>query len=151
MYVFYTGENGVREGHIVLIAPRPPSVADGSTSQENRQYPEWQHEDCEGGPLHENWGKKWREEWGEGPYLKKDDIKVMEGCPGGFGCCECCHTKKSICRRFCFQFPRHPTLSQFFTSRMFAAYHREGYRACMECDDFLDNEMLMVRKRNATI
>ncbi|XP_068684619.1 uncharacterized protein [Montipora foliosa] len=35
----------------------------------------------------------------------------------------------------------HSTMNQFFTSRMFAAYHREGYRACVEAekDDFMKN------------
>ena len=76
------------------------------------------------------------EDWGEGPYLTPEDVRDIEGCPGGLGCCECCHKNK--CGN-CFKFPRHPTLNQFFTPRMFAAYHREGYRVCMECDSFLED------------
>ena len=87
----------------------------------------WRHKDCEARPL--------GDEWGRGPYLTEEDVKDIEGCPGGIGCCECCH--KNLCGN-CFKFPRHPTLSQFFTPPMFTAYHREGYRVCMECDNFLD-------------
>ena len=76
------------------------------------------------------------EDWGEGPYLTPEDVRDIEGCPGGLGCCECCHKNK--CGN-CFKFPRHPTLNQFFTPRMFAAYHREGYRVCVECDSFLED------------
>ena len=79
-------------------------------------------------------------EWGGSPYLTKSDVEVIEGCPSCLGFCECCHSKysiKSCCDERCYTFPRHPTANQFYTPLMFTAYHREGYRACMECDDFL--------------
>jgi hypothetical protein len=153
---FYVGDNGVSVGHIVLIAPRSPEGVgarfeenptcsdvlerfhhqaeggpgrgDASTSKENRQnYPKWQHKDCEERDLDKKWGL--------GPYLTEVDVKNIEGCPGGLGCCECCH--KNWCGS-CFKFPRHPTANQFYTPPMFTAYHREGYRVCMECNDFLE-------------
>jgi hypothetical protein len=77
-------------------------------------------------------------QWGSGPSLKEDDIEVISGFPAGLGCCDCCHVKNG-CANCCSSslvFPRHATANQFFTPRMFTAYHREGYRACMECDDF---------------
>ena len=39
----------------------------------------------------------------------------------------------------CNIFPQHITANQFFTPRMFEAYHREGYRACVEAEqeDFM--------------
>ena len=79
------------------------------------------------------------EGWGRSPinsYLSKKEVDVIEGCPGGIGCCECCHIKP-CCSYSCLTFPRHLTANQFYTPSMFTAYHREGYRACMECDDFL--------------
>ena len=150
---FFVGgsTNDVTEGHIVLIAPRPPLKKRGGGSQNddpksrfNPLYtaqaeggpngegmemikpnrvatsPEpdsWQHEKCEGA------GEKLSENgWGTGPYLTNDEAKEISGC--------CCFDD------FC-KFPSHPTAFQFFTPPMFTAYHREGYRACMECNDFL--------------
>ena len=41
----------------------------------------------------------------------------------------------------CGAFPQHITANQFFTPRMFRAYHCEGYNACMEANaaDFLNS------------
>ena len=51
-------------------------------------------------------------------------------------CCERCHSKSCLCFRLstclCNEFPQHNTVNQFFTPRMFEAYHREGRRACEE-------------------
>ena len=51
-------------------------------------------------------------------------------------CCECCHSKSCLCPYLstclCNKFPQHNTVNQFFTPRMFEAYHREGRRACEE-------------------
>ena len=74
--------------------------------------------------------------WGGSQNLKESDVEIITGCPGGIGCCECCHIKPCCCNS-CLTCPRHPTVNQFYTPTMFTAYHREGYRACMECDDFL--------------
>ena len=49
-------------------------------------------------------------------------------------CCECCHSKSCLCTCLstclCNEFPQHNTANQFFTPRMFEAYHQEGRRAC---------------------
>ncbi len=90
---------------------------EASTSEPGVPYL-WQDEKCERGA-----GVKLSENgWGTGPYLTNDDVKEISGC--------CCFSG------FC-KFPSHPTAFQFFTPPMFTAYHREGYRACMECNDFL--------------
>ena len=51
-------------------------------------------------------------------------------------CCECCHSKSCLCTCLstclCNEFPQHNTANQFFTPRMFEAYHQEGRRACEE-------------------
>ena len=174
-FFFFVGDytNEVTEGHIVLIAPRPPITSEavsqrgdgsqdddpksrsnpahtsraeggpdgeltemteqsrgapsaedtlnsnpcecGPTTTEASKSPEpyWRDEKCEG----EAGAKLSENGWGTGPYLTNDDVKKISGC--------------------CFTFPRHPTAYQFFTPPMFTAYHREGYRACMECNDFL--------------
>lgn len=52
---------------------------------------------------------------------------------------------KMICflfRILCGFFPHHATLNQFFTPALFSAYHREGYRACLDAEigQFLTEE-----------
>ena len=58
-----------------------------------------------------------------------------------FCCCEWCHSKScaSLSKCLCNAFPQHNTVNQFFTPRMFEAYHEEGRRACEEAkaDEFL--------------
>ena len=51
-----------------------------------------------------------------------------------FCCCEWCHSKLCACLSNCLcnAFPQHSTVNQFFTPRMFEAYHEEGRRACEE-------------------
>ena len=65
-----------------------------------------------------------------------EDVKELTLC-----CCECCHTPSChrLSKIFCNVFPQHNTANQFFTPRMFSAYHWEGYRACAEAkaDGFL--------------
>ena len=72
-----------------------------------------------------------------GMVLKKTDVEKLTFC-----CCECyhrrsCHGCSSL---LCNAFPQHTTANQFFTSRMFEAYHREGYRACREAEDWFKGE-----------
>ena len=66
---------------------------------------------------------------GTGPELHAKEVDRLTFC-----CCECCHG--DACRGFsegiCGAFPQHSTSNQFYTPAMFAAYHREGYRACLE-------------------
>ena len=70
--------------------------------------------------------------------LSKEKNKELTFC-----CCECCHSKSCLCACFskclCNAFPQHNTANQFFTPRMFEAYHQEGRRACEEAkaDEFL--------------
>ncbi|CAH3110539.1 unnamed protein product, partial [Porites lobata] len=70
--------------------------------------------------------------------LSKEKNKELTFC-----CCECCHSKSSLCaslsKCLCNAFPQHNTVNQFFTPRMFEAYHEEGRRACEEAkaDEFL--------------
>ena len=114
------GDDG--EGEILLLAPRDPQQGvsdemDGSVAVD--LYP---FDEPDG--LH------------HGMVLLEDDVSKLTFC-----CCECCHQK--ACQRlsniFCNAFPQHNTANQFFTPRMFSAYHREGYRACVEAnaDGFL--------------
>ena len=74
--------------------------------------------------------------WYENPYLTTKDINRIAGC-GAFGCWECCHKKKPGCARCFPEFPRHPTINQFFTPTMFETYHREGYRICFENEEVI--------------
>ena len=46
----------------------------------------------------------------------------------------------------CNAFPQHSTANQFFTPRMFEAYHEEGRRACEEAD----KELKIDSTRDAT-
>ena len=70
--------------------------------------------------------------------LSKEKNKELTFC-----CCECCHSKSCLCACFskylCNAFPQHNTANQFFTPRMFEAYHQEGRWACEEAkaDEFL--------------
>lgn len=67
--------------------------------------------------------------WGSGPEVKTEEVERLTCC-----CCECCHCSplQFLSGSLCGAFPYHSTANQFFTPAMFTAYHREGYRACME-------------------
>ena len=122
------GDNEVGEGEVILIAPRHPD--NGIPLNPDRVIQE------------EDWRKiVGTGEWGSGPDLKAAEVDRLTGC-----CCECCHCD-SCCRCSCTNkccsclrkccwgvFPQHSTANQFFTPAMFSAYHREGYRACVEAD-----------------
>ena len=77
--------------------------------------------------------------WGPGPELHAKEVARLTFC-----CCECCHG--NACQDFnegiCGAFPQHSTSNQFYTPEMFAAYHREGYRACLEAQaaEFLNEQ-----------
>ena len=139
----YLGYNEVREGHIVLIAPRSSPNEDtqdssfdqtdvslqmaerGSQNFESNDLLTWQ-------TVGENLDIK---KWGLGPTLGEKAINDVSGFPAGLGCCD--WKSRCLCCASFLAFPRHTTGNQFFTPRLFTVYHREGYRACMECDDFL--------------
>ena len=78
-------------------------------------------------------------QWGSGPELYAKDVDRLTFC-----CCECCHgySCQGFSEGICGSFPQHSTSNQFFTPAMFAAYHREGYRACLEANaaEFLSEE-----------
>ena len=77
--------------------------------------------------------------WGSGPELHAKEVNRLTFC-----CCECCDG--NACQAFsegiCGAFPQHSTSNQFFTPAMFATYHREGYRACLEAQaaEFLNEQ-----------
>ena len=56
-------------------------------------------------------------DWGNSPYLNE-----QKSCLNG------------LSELLCHKFPNHSTANQFFTPLMFSAYHREGFRACVEAE-----------------
>ena len=66
-----------------------------------------------------------------------------------FCCCEFCHENQfcSLSSSLCNTFPQHITANQFFTPRMFEAYHREGYRACVEAEQMQNDFMKDIVKQ----
>ena len=132
--VQYKGDHdgGPRNGEILLIVPRKPE--DGVTdvvdagAHSTDPFPVYDQPD---GLV-------------EGMFLEQEDVDRLTFC-----CCNCCHTHRFFCQGcskwFCNAFPQHKTANQFFTPRMFEAYHREGYRACEEANaDFFISERQQV-------
>ena len=119
------GKTKVGEGEVLFIAPRHPDKA-----AQMKSYATWKEVlqdidvDLEAGL------------WGSGPVLSAEEVDRLTFC-----CCERCHgyTFRSLSEWMCGAFPQHITGNQFFTPAMFTAYHREGYRACMEAkaDEFV--------------
>ncbi|XP_022798353.1 uncharacterized protein LOC111336511 [Stylophora pistillata] len=120
----------VGEGEILLILPRHPDVGITNSTESLRSWT-----DCIR-HTHQPINSKL---WGPGPDLEAGEVDRLTGC-----CCECCHVTyyNSCCGILCGFFPYHKTLNQFFTPAMFSAYHREGYRACLDADigQFLTEE-----------
>ena len=114
------GKTKSGEGDILFIAPRHPD----KTVQKKGN---------------ETWGEVLRDididleagRWGPGPELSGEEVDRLTFC-----CCEGCHGVKcrGLSEWMCGAFPQHSTANQFFTPAMFTAYHREGYRACMEAN-----------------
>ena len=118
----------VSEGDIMIIAPRYPKYGKPSLDLENN----WDQ-------YHQDTGERLDEkEWGKGPVLSEDEVDRLTFC-----CCECCHSNSKILqwisKKLCLGFPSTSTVNQFFTSSLYTAYHREGYRACVEsgAEEFL--------------
>lgn len=116
----YTEGTKAGEGEILLISPRHPSK--GIKTEEPVTWKEALHDidvDLEAG------------NWGECPRQTAQEVDVLTFC-----CCECCHGNKcqDTSKAMCGVFPQHVTANQFFTPRMFSAYHREGYSACVEAE-----------------
>ena len=110
----------VGTGEVMIIAPRHPDngvtpPADTSWAQYTRDTGEELDTTL----------------WGPGPVLNAEDVDRLTFC-----CCESCHSSSKILRwisdKLCVGFPHTSTVNQFFTSSLFTAYHREGYRACVE-------------------
>ena len=84
--------------------------------------------------------------WGNSPYLTAEDVDKLTFC-----CCACCNKKSwlsCLSEVLCNKFPNHSTANQFFTPLMFSAYHREGFRACIEADaaEFLKVDRGVLRR-----
>ena len=110
----------VGEGEILLLAPRHPDK--GIKKQECVTWKEALRGidvDLEAG------------QWGTGPQQDAEEVGGLTFC-----CCDYCHgsSLQSLSDRLCGVFPRHSTANQFFTPRMFRAYHCEGYNACLEAE-----------------
>ena len=76
---------------------------------------------------------------GNSPYLNEEDVDELTFC-----CCVCYNKKshlRGLSELLCHKFPNHNTANQFFTPLMFSAYHREGFRACVEAEtaEFLND------------
>ena len=112
-------------GEVMIIAPRHP---DKGVPPRDRMGTTWADY---GEDLDTN-------EWGPGPVLSAEEVDRLTFC-----CCECCHTSvgcvSKISKMLCLGFPSTSTINQFFTPSLFTAYHREGYRACVEsnAEEFL--------------
>ncbi|KXJ13708.1 uncharacterized protein LOC110239834 [Exaiptasia diaphana] len=126
--VHYYAKNGlsdlkVGEGEVMLISPRHPSK--GTNDLEESAWNDFS-DDVK---LNLDEGA-----WDRGPAVNAHEVDRLTGC-----CFECCHW--SPCNFLCRfgRFPHHSTANQMFTPAMFTAYHREGYRACVEAqaDQFL--------------
>ena len=120
MVHYYEKGNKVGEGEILLLAPRHPSK--GIRKQECVTWKEALRDinvDLEAG------------KWGVGPQQEAEDVDSLTLC-----CCDCCHDSafKCLSEKLCGAFPQHSTANQFFTPRMFKAYHCEGYNACLEAE-----------------
>lgn len=115
----------VGTGEVMIIAPRHPNNGIKPSSDMGTTWEEYGEElDAK--------------EWGPGPVLDAEEVDRLTFC-----CCEACHTSwgilPTISRKICLGFPSTSTINQFFTPSLFTAYHREGYRACVEsgAEDFL--------------
>ena len=119
------GYSKVGTGEVMIIAPRHPSKGTRPTGGMGTTWADYGEE------LDPN-------DWGAGPVLQADEVDRLTFC-----CCKSCHTSWGICskisRKLCLGFPHTVTLNQFFTPSLFTAYHREGYRACVEsgAEEFL--------------
>ncbi|XP_078369708.1 uncharacterized protein LOC144653552 [Oculina patagonica] len=118
----HTEGTKVGEGEILLVSPRHPDK--GVHTEEPVTWKEALRDidvDLEAA------------KWGESPQQAADEVDSLT-----FGCSECCHVHGPKCQKLsknlCGAFPQHNTANQFFTSRMFMAYHGEGYNACVEAE-----------------
>lgn len=116
----YSAGTKVGEGEILLISPRHP--AKGIKTEEPVTWKE---------SLRDIQVDLDTDKWGVRPQQTADQVNALNFC-----CCECCHGNRcrGLSEDICGAFPQHNTINQFFTPRMFTAYHREGYNACVEAE-----------------
>lgn len=120
-YFEFTDDGGVEEmvgeGEILYLLPRHPQLGLSEQSRNWRDLADDVKIDIEA------------DLWGFGPAVESEEVDSLT-----CGCCECCHVYAlhRLSGSCCGVFPNHITANQFFTPTMFSAYHREGYRACME-------------------
>ncbi|XP_078369692.1 uncharacterized protein LOC144653543 [Oculina patagonica] len=115
-------EDGIKvgEGEVLLLSPRHPDS--GIKTQERVTWKEALRDidvDLEAG------------KWGLGPQIDSEEAERLTFC-----CCDCCHgnSLRWLSKALCGTFPQHITANQFFTPRMFSAYHSEGYNACVQAE-----------------
>ena len=110
------------KGEILIIAPRHPDKGMTFPSDLDPSWAQYSHDTGE---------ELDTKLWGPGPVLASEEVDRLTYC-----CCESCHTNFAILRwisgKLCLKFPSTSTANQFFTPSLFTAYHREGYRACVE-------------------
>lgn len=122
----------VGKGEIMIIAPRHPN---------NGEKPSPDMETTWGQYTRDTGNELDPKEWGPGPVLQAEDVDRLTFC-----CCESCHSNSKVLRwisnKLCLGFPSTSTANQFFTPSLFTAYHREGYRACVQsgAEEFLTCE-----------
>ena len=141
---YYKNQTKVGEGEILLLTPRHPNGRiDKQKSNIKETTKSGEGETLRLTQPHPNGGTqehvKWEDvnvdledgKWGKGPQQDAKEVDSLTFC-----CCDCCHGSRCKCLsdEFCGAFPQHSTVNQFFTPRMFSAYHREGYNACMEAE-----------------
>ena len=114
-FIFEEGTK-IGEGEILLLAPRHPSKGIRKQKQICKEPLRHLDVDLEAG------------KWGTVPAKNTEEVDSLTCC-----CCDCCLQYLSP-DYLCGVFPRHSTANQFFTPRMFTAYHCEGYNACLEAD-----------------
>ena len=144
---YYKNKKKVGEGEILLLIPRHPSgcidnqkpvksdMKETTKSGESETLLFTQPHTNGGIQKHVKWEDIYvdlkAESWGKDPQQDAKEVDSLTFC-----CCDCCHDTRFKCLsdKLCGAFPQHSTVNQFFTPRMFRAYHCEGYKACMEAE-----------------
>ena len=117
-------------GEILIIAPRHPDKGKKFPTDLDSTWSKYESDTREKLDL---------KQWGPDTVLRADEVDRLTFC-----CCECCHSSSTVIQwasqKLCVGFPSHSTANQFFTPSQFTAYHREGYRACVEArvEEFLN-------------
>lgn len=130
---YYQDDAGkVGEGEILFIRPRDPRKGEES------EVKTWEEFGFNLEPR----------DWGDSPYLTEEDVDKLTFC-----CCACCNKKSwlsCLSVALCNKFPNTSTANQFFTPLMFSAYHREGFRACVEANaaEFLKDDRGVLRRNS---